>query len=65
MQTSHMTESRQEVRSNKIKIDFNRKRLIEQTVGSCLMLIRFLSGYLARGPQVTRRLIIEGIKVEP
>ena len=44
-----MTESRPEVRSNKIKTDFDSERLIEPTVGSCLMFMRFLSGDLARG----------------
>ena len=38
------------------------------TVGSYFLsnlFIRILSGDLARGPQVMRRLIIESIKVEP
>ena len=50
------------MRSNKInfKTDFDSERLIEPTVSSCLMFMKFLSGDLASGPQVTRRLIIEG-----
>ena len=52
------------MRSNKIKSDFDSERLIEPTVGSCLMFMRLLSDDLARRPQVTRGLIIEGIKGE-
>ena len=61
-----MTGRRLEEGPNEIKGDFDSKRLVDLTFYSCLMFMKFLFGDLAsgHGPQVTRRLIIEGIKVE-